>query len=84
MIQKIDQPVSVTLDFDCRRKVIFPSLLWWNNRPYSITEVGLHHTYKKGKVLYHVFSVVSGDLFFRLVLDTESLGWRLEEIADGF
>jgi hypothetical protein len=43
----------------------------------------LHHTFKSGRILFHVFSVASKSLFFRLVLNTDTLFWRLEEISDG-
>ena len=50
---------------------------------YPIVKVGLHHTFRQGRTLYHVFSVTSKTLLFRLVLNTETLNWRLEEISDG-
>jgi hypothetical protein len=43
----------------------------------------LHHTFRSGRTLFHVFSVASKSLFFRLVLNTDTLFWRLEEISDG-
>ena len=45
-------------------------------------KVGLHHTYRKGKTLYHVFSVDTKVIFLKLVLNTDTLHWRVEEIAD--
>lgn len=60
-----------------------PKVLIWKGRTYRLVKVGLHHTYHKGKTLFHVFSVVSENLFFRLVLNSESLNWTLEEVADG-
>jgi hypothetical protein len=43
----------------------------------------MHHQYYEGKKLLHVFSVVSRDIFFKLVLDTENLHWKIAEVADG-
>jgi hypothetical protein len=43
----------------------------------------MHHTIREGRTLFHIFSVSSQDLFFRLKLDTDNLFWTLEEIADG-
>lgn len=83
MIQKISVPVSVELAFDHKLRKVFPKCLLWDGKLYSITKVGLHHTYREGRVLFHVFSVATQNLFFRLVLDTETLHWRLEEISDG-
>lgn len=83
MIQKISEPVSVSLNFDSSKRKIYPKWVVWNGRLYSIIKVGLHHTYYKGKILYHVFSVASKTLFFRLVLNTENLHWKLEEVSDG-
>jgi hypothetical protein len=83
MIEKISTPVSVSLAYDHKKKAVFPRWLLWDGKLYSIIKVGLHHTYRQGRTLFHVFSVSSKTLFFRLVLDTETLHWRLEEISDG-
>ena len=83
MIQKISAPVSVDLVFDHRLRRVYPEKLIWDGQNYPINKVGLHHTFHQGRTLYHVFSVVSQTLFFRLVLDTDTLHWRLEEISDG-
>ena len=83
MIEKISIPVSVTLAFDHNKRKVFPKWVVWNNRLYPIVKIGLHHTFRQGRTLYHVFSVASKSLFFRLVLNTDNLHWRLEEISDG-
>lgn len=83
MIQKISEIVSVSLAFDHTKKRVFPKWIIWKGRMYPILKVGLHHTFREGKTLFHVFSVVSKTLFFRLILDTDNLFWSLEEISDG-
>lgn len=83
MIQKISTPISVSLVFDHKKRLVFPKYLVWEGKTYTIDKIGFHHTYREGKTLFHVFSVETKTLFFRLVLDTESLHWRLEEISDG-
>ena len=59
-----------------------PQKVLWKNREYVIQKVGLHHVFRQGKTLFHVFSVATENLFMRLVLDTDTLHWKLEEIAD--
>jgi hypothetical protein len=76
MIQKLSEPVRVVFD-------LVPLSLTWAHQDYSIIQVGLHHTYLKGQALQHIYSVVAGDLFFRLRLDTTTLHWTLEEVSDG-
>lgn len=83
MIQRISVPVHVTCTFDAKLRKVFPEVVIWEGRSYSIKEIGLHHTYRLGRTLYHVFSVESPTLFFRLVLNTDNLFWTLEEISDG-
>ena len=83
MLEKINTPISVTVSYDSKRRKVTPKIVVWNGRSYSIVKVGLHHTFRQGRILYHVFSVASKTLFFRLVLNTETLHWRLEEISDG-
>lgn len=76
MIQKIHEHVDVGMSSQ-------PKWIKWKNKVYKIEKVGLHHSFREGRVLYHAFSVATKTLFFRLVLDTETLNWRLEEISDG-
>lgn len=83
MIEKVSIPISVSLSFDSSKRIVFPKYLIWNGRLYPIAKLGLHHTYRQGRTLYHVFSVASRTLFFRLVLNTDTLHWRLEEVSDG-
>ena len=83
MIEKVSGPVSVSLSFDSEKRSVLPKWLVWNGRLYPIVKVGLHHRQRRGRTLYHIFSVASKNLFFRLELNTETLHWRLEEIADG-
>ena len=84
MIQNINSEVSVKLVYNSEEKAVYPEEIIWNKRVYPIIKLGLHHTFKKGRTLYHVFSVISETLFFKLVLNTDNLHWRLEQIADGY
>ena len=59
-----------------------PKWVVWKGRNYTIDKVGLHHTLREGRSLYHVFSVVAGTVFLRLKLNTDNLLWRLEEVSD--
>jgi hypothetical protein len=83
MIQKINSPVSVGVSFDHTKARISPRWVVWDGRLHPVAKIGLHHTFREGRVLFHVFSVASKTIFFKLVLDTETLKWRLEEISDG-
>ena len=84
MITKINTLVSVGLVFDHKTMKVYPKWISWNNRTCMVEKVGLHHTYREGRTLFHVFSVCTKELFFRLVLNSETLHWRLEELTDGF
>jgi len=83
MIQKISAPVSVQLVYDHRLCTVAPRQIFWDGKTIRVSKVGMHHTIREGRTLFHIFSVTSQDLFFRLKLDTDNLFWTLEEIADG-
>ena len=83
MIEKLSLPISVGITFDHVKRKVIPKWVLWEGKLYSIEKIGLHHTFKQGRTLFHVFSVASKTLFFRLVLNTDTLAWRLEEISDG-
>lgn len=82
MINKINESVSVSLSYNHKTHKVTPKALVWQGRLYGVSKIGLHHTFRRGRTLYHVFSVVTPTLFFRLVLDTQNLHWKAEEIAD--
>ncbi len=84
MIQEVSTPVSVIFTFNHKKQTICPTRILWDNKVYEIIRLGLHHTYRKGRTLYHVFSVETETLSLRLVLDTDTLFWKLEEISDGY
>jgi hypothetical protein len=83
MIQRVKVPVSVNFTYDHKTRRAIPRKLLWEGRIYEIRDVGHHHSYRVGHTLFHVFSVDSDTLYFRIVFNTETLGWTLEEIADG-
>jgi hypothetical protein len=79
---QVNTPVSVSFVSDAKTNRVYPGLITWNGRVYRVLKVGLHHTFQEGRVLYHVFSVVTATLFMKLILNSENLHWRLEEIAN--
>ena len=79
----ISTPVSVSLISDSKTNRVYPKLIVWNGRVYRVLKVGLHHTFREGRILYHVFSVSTPSLFMKLILNSESLHWVLEEVSDG-
>ncbi len=38
---------------------------------------------RTGRLIYHVFSVETNELYFRLIFNAESLTWEVSEISDG-
>ncbi len=82
MSEIVNETVSVALASDQGKKQVFPYALYWRGRHYRLNKVGLHHTLREGRVLLHVFSVSDGNTFFRLVLNTETLTWKLLEVDD--
>ena len=83
MRETLQEKVSVNLVFNCKTGQILPKHLGWRGRSYTINKTGLHHTYRAGRVLIHVFSVTDGNTFFRLELNTDTLLWTLTEVSDG-
>ena len=83
MIQKIKAPITVITIFNHQKRQVTPVLVKWDGKTYKIKNVGFQHTFRQGRTLYHVFSVTSEDLFFKIVLNTDNLHWELEELSDG-
>lgn len=82
MAQKINEPVSVSLIHNHKKRSTLVSKIIWKNNVYDIQKQGLHYTFKQGETLVHVFSVASGTTNFKLTLNSSSLNWVLEEVYD--
>jgi hypothetical protein len=82
MIHTIKTPVSVHFFSNQATKSAMPTLIIWKHREYTVTKIGLHHTYRQGRTLFHVYSVAAQTLFFKLVCNTDTLEWFVEQIAD--
>ena len=83
MIQDIKAPISVHLLYNHRKNSTLPAKVLWDGREYLIKKTGLHYSFRKGKTLFHVFTVSSENLFFKLVLNTDNLFWSVEQVGDG-
>jgi len=83
MLQDIKAPITTYLLYDHRKNLALPVKLLWDGREYKITKLGLHYTYRTGNTLNHVFTVSTDSLAFKLVLNTDTLFWNVEQISDG-
>lgn len=83
MLQKMQVPVSVKSVYDHKKHIFSPVSVSWEGRGHAISKIGYHHCFHSGKTLFHVFSVISGQQFFKLVFNTTDLLWELEELSDG-
>jgi len=85
MREKIDQEVSVVMYYSARKQVAQPHTISWQNKEYTIKEIGYKHSIKDGDTLHHIFelTVNEADLWMRLNFDTSNLHWKLEVVSDG-
>ncbi len=85
MKQKINEEVSVVMYYSARKRVALPYLISWQNRDYSVGEIGYQHAVREGQTMHHIFELIDKErtMWFRLNLDTSNLHWKLETISDG-
>jgi hypothetical protein len=80
LMNLINESVSVDLLSNHIKGFAIPWTFEWRGRRYRTNKVGLHHTERIGRTLYHIFSVTDGTSFFKLKFDTETLNWKLIEV----
>ncbi|MEK7592435.1 MAG: hypothetical protein AAB508_03505 [Patescibacteria group bacterium] len=83
MAESVNESVSVDLLSNHLQKRAYPWAISWRGRRHTVKTVGLHHTTRVGRVLFHLFSVSDGTTCFRLQFDTEFLSWKLLEVSEG-
>ena len=83
MIQGIKAPIGVCSLYNHRKNTSNPIKLFWDGKEYLIKKTGLQYSFRKGKTLFHIFTVSTNqNLFFKLVLNTDNLFWTVEQISD--
>lgn len=80
MSETIDESVSVDLLSNHLKGHAYPWVVHWRGARYLINKVGFHHRLHDGDILYHLFSVSDGNIFFKLQFNTKTLAWRLLEV----
>jgi hypothetical protein len=85
MREQIGKEVGVVMYFSAKKRVAKPHLISWQNKEYTVKEIGYQHKVLDGKILHHIFELTVNeiDLWMRLNLDTSNLHWTLEVVSDG-
>ncbi len=83
MIETLNEPISVKTIYDHKKNRVYPMDILWQGQTARIKKIGLHYVYKTGDTLFHVFTVTTDQLSFKLQLNTGNLFWTVEEISDG-
>jgi hypothetical protein len=80
MIQRMEAPITVLAVFDHRTRQVVIRRITFDGCEHTITRTGMHYTQKSGRTLEHVYCVVSKEGAFKIVLNTETLHWTLQEV----
>lgn len=83
MIEQINEQIDCICIYKKSPSCVFPYKIKWNSRTYIIKKIGYHYKRRDGRFIYHIFSVATDTLAFKLKLDTETLFWYVEEVSDG-
>lgn len=79
MYSKILEPIEVLTAF--KKDRVEPMVFKWGNRHYQVKKVNLVHTERRGREKIYIFSVSDEANAYRLSFSSETLKWRLEEMA---
>ncbi|MBU0540325.1 hypothetical protein KKF59_00210 [Patescibacteria group bacterium] len=79
MYSKVSEPIEVLAAF--RKDRTEPMTFKWANRYYQVKKVNLVHTERQGREKIYIFSVSDEANAYRLSFSSETLKWRLEEMA---
>lgn len=78
MVETINEKVSVEAEFNLGK--VRPLRFLWNNRGYPVRSIHLIHKSREGFAEIYYFSVSDGVNVFKLVFNSSTLNWVLEEI----
>jgi hypothetical protein len=84
MKKPVHEQVSIIASYDATTGLASPRRMRRGDQVYVITRVSSRYVQRRGRVLYHFFDGYAGRLQLTLRHDSESLGWTLEEMGDGW
>ncbi len=77
MLEKINEQIEVLVAFMLDR--VIPLSFSWKNKKYSVDKVNLVNSEKVGQTKLFIYSVSSGNDYFKLCFNTNSNNWSLIE-----
>lgn len=84
MIKRVHEQVSIISSCDATTGLATPRRMRWHGQVYVITRVSSRIPLRRGRRLYHLFNAYAERSALTLEHDTETLGWTLEEMDDGW
>jgi hypothetical protein len=81
IMENLHEPISVISVFDAKKRSFKPLKIKWNNREYIITEITSHLTDKVKGILHHTWTIMCGDTFMEIHLNTQNLFWTIERVG---
>jgi hypothetical protein len=81
--EKINEKVSVITVYSREKGTVMPFKMRWHGRDYVMTKLAYHHKSRVGVTIIHVFHVSDGNNDFRLLHNSDTLAWILEEVVHG-
>lgn len=80
---RTNELVKVLTVYDPERGRTIPHRIKWQNTVHTIRTISYYHRERRGQALFHIYHVNDGRCDFRILCDSESLSWKLEEVIDG-
>jgi len=81
--EKINERVSVVTVYSREKGTVMPCKMRWHGRDYVMNKLAYHHKDRQGRTIIHIFHVSDGTNDFRLLHNSDTLSWILEEVLHG-
>ncbi|OGK54248.1 hypothetical protein A3B56_03480 [Candidatus Roizmanbacteria bacterium RIFCSPLOWO2_01_FULL_45_11] len=80
---RTNELVKVLTVYDPDQGRTIPHRIKWQNTVHTIRTISYYHRERRGQSIFHIYHVNDGTCDFRILCDSESLSWKLEEVIDG-
>jgi len=80
---RINERVKIHSLYDPQNGKTVPYQMIWKGQTHTISRVTYYHPERRGREILHIFHLTDDNLDFKVVLNSETLMWTLEEVCDG-
>lgn len=79
---ELNEPVDVIMVCHSEKRRTDLYKIKWRHREYMVKEICMHQIHTMKGIPHHVYTLVAGNLWMKLVCNSQTFFWELQQVSD--